>query len=51
MLLLLGRKRVVSSRDTFLMYSHEQTAHLTAGVAERMSKSFPIFNMEGVTAS
>ena len=39
------------SSDTFLMYIHEQIAHLTAGVSERMSKAFPFFNIEGASSS
>ena len=39
------------SSDTFLMYIHEQIAHLTAGVAQSMSKPFPFFNIEGATTS
>ena len=39
------------SSDTFLMYVHEQIAHLTAGVAEGMAQPFPFSNIEGATTS
>ena len=39
------------SSDTFLMYIHEQIAHLTAVVAEGMAQSFPFSNIEGATTS
>lgn len=39
------------SSDTFLMYIHEQISHLTSGVAERMSRAFPFYNVEGATTS
>ena len=39
------------SSDTFLMYIHEQIAHLTHGVAEKMSQVVLFFNVEGATTS
>ena len=39
------------SSDTFLMYLHEQIAHLIVGVAEGMTQIFPSSNMEGATTS
>ena len=39
------------SSDTFLMYVHEQIAHLTVGVAEGMAQTFPFSNVEGATTS
>ena len=35
------------SSDTFLMYVHEQIAHLTAGVAEGMAQPFPFLTSKG----
>lgn len=37
------------SSDTFLMYIHEQIAHLSAGVAAKMSTTVPFHNVAGPT--
>ena len=39
------------SSDTFLMYVHEQIAHLTVGVVEGMARAFPFSNVVGATTS
>jgi hypothetical protein len=36
------------SSDTFLMYIHEQIAHLSAGVAKKMSRRVPFRNIAGI---
>ena len=39
------------SSNTFLMYIHEQIAHLTAGVAEGMAQPFLFSNIVGAMTS
>jgi hypothetical protein len=42
------RKFVQWNSDTFLMYIHNQTTHLSAGVSKRMARFVPFRNIAGI---